>query len=34
METVERIVSSFGVSDINAKLEERLMDGILHAFQE
>lgn len=32
METVERIVSSFGVSDINGKLEERLMDGILHAF--
>lgn len=34
METLEKIVSTFGVADINAKLEERLMDGILFAFQE
>ena len=32
METLEKIISTFGVADINAKLEERLMDGILFAF--
>ena len=34
METVEKIVSNQGVADINAKLEEKLMDGILFCFQE
>jgi len=34
METIERVVSSYGAADINAKLEERLMDGILFAFHE
>lgn len=32
METLEKIVADYGVADINAKLEERLMDGILFAF--
>ena len=34
METMENIVSNYGVADINSKLEEKLMDGILFAFQE
>ena len=34
METIEKIVSNQGVADINAKLEDKLMDGILFAFQE
>jgi len=34
METIEKIVSNQGVADINSKLEEKLMDGILFAFQE
>jgi splicing factor 3B subunit 1 len=34
METIEKIVANFGVADIDAKLEERLMEGILSAFQE
>ena len=33
METIEKICSTLGVADINAKLEERLIDGILNAFQ-
>ena len=32
METIEKIVSNQGVADINAKLEEQLMDGILFCF--
>jgi hypothetical protein len=32
METMERIVATYGVADINAKLEEKLMDGVLFAF--
>jgi hypothetical protein len=34
METIERIVATYGVADINAKLEDRLMDGMLFAFHE
>lgn len=34
METIEKIILSQGVSDINSKLEEKLMDGMLFAFQE
>ncbi|KAK7426208.1 U2 snRNP component prp10 [Neonectria magnoliae] len=34
VETVEKIVSSLGAADIGERLEERLVDGILHAFQE
>ena len=34
IETMERIIASYGVADIDAKLEDRLMDGILFAFSE
>ncbi|KAJ9156886.1 U2 snRNP component prp10 [Coniochaeta hoffmannii] len=34
VETVEKIVASLGAADIGERLEERLIDGILHAFQE
>lgn len=33
-ETVEKMVSSLGAADIQPDLEESLIDGILHAFQE
>ncbi|KAF2163872.1 hypothetical protein M409DRAFT_25647 [Zasmidium cellare ATCC 36951] len=34
VETIEKIVAAQGAADINERLEERLVDGILHAFQE
>jgi len=34
METVEKVVSVLGVGDIDQRLEELLVDGILYAFQE
>ncbi|KAK3298850.1 armadillo-type protein [Chaetomium fimeti] len=34
VETVEKVVASLGAADIGERLEERLIDGILHAFQE
>ncbi|KAL1917566.1 uncharacterized protein VTP21DRAFT_3959 [Calcarisporiella thermophila] len=34
METIEKIVSELGASDIDQRLEEILIDGILYAFQE
>ncbi|OAA64356.1 splicing factor 3b subunit [Niveomyces insectorum RCEF 264] len=34
VETVEKLVSSLGAADIGERLEERLVDGILHSFQE
>lgn len=34
METVERVVSRLGASDVEPRLEEQLVDGILYAFQE
>jgi splicing factor 3B subunit 1 len=34
VETVEKIVASLGAADVGERLEERLIDGILHAFQE
>ncbi|CAM9771926.1 unnamed protein product, partial [Ectocarpus fasciculatus] len=34
METVELIVQNLGASDIDERLEEQLVDGILYAFQE
>eukprot|EP01137_Pigoraptor_chileana_P027377 Opistho-2@9894 len=34
MEAVEKIVSNLGTSDIDPRLEEQLIDGILYAFQE
>ncbi len=34
METIEQIVQNLGTSDIDSRLEEQLVDGILYAFQE
>ncbi|KAK5145000.1 U2 snRNP component prp10, partial [Rachicladosporium monterosium] len=34
VETIEKVISAMGAADINERLEERLVDGILHAFQE
>ena len=34
METIDKVVANLGASDINPRLEEQLIDGILYAFQE
>jgi splicing factor 3B subunit 1 len=34
METIEKVVASLGAADIDDRLEERLIDGILFAFME
>merc|ERR1712178_520829 len=34
METLEKVITNLGASDIDSRLEERLIDGILYAFQE
>lgn len=34
METIEKIVANLGAADIDQRLEERMMDGMLFAFQE
>ncbi|TVY19128.1 U2 snRNP component prp10 [Lachnellula arida] len=34
VETVEKVIASLGAADIGERLEERLIDGILHSFQE
>ncbi|KAG1676096.1 Splicing factor 3B subunit 1 [Nymphon striatum] len=34
METIEKIMASLGAADIDSRLEEQLIDGILYAFQE
>jgi splicing factor 3B subunit 1 len=34
METVELIIQNLGASDIDTRLEEQLVDGIIYAFQE
>lgn len=34
METTKRVMDNLGASDIDQRLEERLIDGILYAFQE
>lgn len=34
VETVEKVIASLGAADIGERLEERLVDGVLHAFQE
>ncbi|XP_051195838.1 uncharacterized protein [Lolium perenne] len=34
METIEKVVANLGASDIDPRLEELLIDGILYAFQE
>ncbi len=32
METIEKIIATLGVADINSRLEMLIMDGIIHAF--
>ena len=34
METITSVISSLGASDIDERLEVRLIDGIIYAFQE
>ena len=34
LETVEKVIASLGAADISERLEERLIDGVLHSFQE
>ncbi|VVC87413.1 unnamed protein product [Leptidea sinapis] len=34
MESIEKILANLGAADIDSKLEEALIDGILYAFQE
>ncbi|CAN0128378.1 unnamed protein product, partial [Hapterophycus canaliculatus] len=34
METIEQVIQNLGAADIDPRLEDRLMDGILFAFQE
>ena len=34
VETIEKVIASLGAADIGEKLEERLIDGVLFAFQE
>ncbi|XP_046919406.2 splicing factor 3b subunit 1 isoform X1 [Dermatophagoides farinae] len=34
METIEKIMSNLGASQIDSRLEEQLIDGILYSFQE
>ncbi|KAK7521763.1 armadillo-type protein [Phyllosticta citriasiana] len=34
VETLEKVIASLGAADIGERLEERLVDGILHSFQE
>lgn len=34
METIEKVISTLGVADIDQKLENRLMDGAIWAFHE
>ncbi|KAL5341144.1 ARM repeat-containing protein [Aspergillus crustosus] len=34
VETVEKTIASLGAADVSERLEERLIDGVLYAFQE
>src|SRR5260221_13602866 len=34
METITKVIASLGASDIDEKLEVRLVDGIIYSFQE
>eukprot|EP00794_Sanderia_malayensis_P003634 gene3634-4149_t len=34
LETIEKIMANLGAADIDSRLEEQLVDGILYAFQE
>lgn len=33
-ETIEKIMGALGATDVDSRLEEQLIDGILYAFQE
>jgi splicing factor 3B subunit 1 len=34
LETIEKIINAFGVADINTRLEQIIVDGLLHCIQE
>jgi splicing factor 3B subunit 1 len=34
VETIEKVVINLGVADVNSRLEDELMDGLIYAFQE
>lgn len=34
LETIQKIVEAYGVDDIDGKLEQRMLEGVLYAFQE
>ena len=34
METIEKVMGNLGAADIDSRLEEQLIDGILYVFQE
>merc|ERR1712232_1129772 len=34
METIDKIIANLGVADIDSRLEEQIIDGIVYAFQE
>merc|ERR1719428_1984425 len=34
METVDKVIANLGVADIDSRLEEQIIDGIVYAFQE
>merc|ERR1719421_2412342 len=34
METIEKVVQNLGAADVDSRLEEQLIDGVLYAFQE
>ena len=34
LETIEKVMANLGASEVDARLEELLVDGILYAFQE
>eukprot|EP00451_Oxyrrhis_marina_P013514 CAMPEP_0204329830 /NCGR_PEP_ID=MMETSP0469-20131031/14452_1 /ASSEMBLY_ACC=CAM_ASM_000384 /TAXON_ID=2969 /ORGANISM="Oxyrrhis marina" /LENGTH=1189 /DNA_ID=CAMNT_0051312511 /DNA_START=29 /DNA_END=3598 /DNA_ORIENTATION=+ len=34
METIDKIITDLGVADIDSRLEEQIIDGIVYAFQE
>lgn len=34
METIDKVLTALGAADVDARLEERLVDGVLYAYQE
>merc|ERR1712054_272691 len=34
METIDKVIATLGVADIDSRLEEQIIDGIVYAFQE